>query len=106
MIQGYIYKITVKNPKSVLNGYSYVGKHKLKMTFPNKSIALNDGYFGSGKILREYYKEWGTGYKVDKDILEFIYFFEDIDSKESKHIRKDKKKFIFFENKKNLNIRS
>lgn len=104
--KGYIYKITILNKKSKLCGYTYVGKHNFVGAWLiSKSEALKDGYYGSGKLLMEYYNEWGYGYLVKKEILEWIYAWEDTYKIESKHIKKDKTKFLFFKNKKNLNIK-
>lgn len=55
----YIYKITLTEGK--LKDHYYIGQHKTNN--------LNDGYKGSGTIVKDYYKKHPNGYK--KEILEW-----------------------------------
>ncbi len=54
----YLYKITNK-----VNGKIYVGVHKTKN--------MNDGYMGSGKVIRDALKKYGEN-NFEKEILEFF----------------------------------
>lgn len=59
----YTYKITLL--KGSLNNYYYLGKHSTNN--------LNDGYAGSGKIIKSYYKKYGKLENITytKEILSF-----------------------------------
>lgn len=59
----YLYKIT-----NIINGKIYVGIHKTK--------DLEDGYMGSGKMLKDAIKKYG----IDNFKKEIIEFFEDYNS--------------------------
>lgn len=105
--KGYVYKITVTNRKSELHGCTYIGRHKTNKFFSNETDALNDGYYGSGKILKQYYDVWGKGYGVHKEIIEWIYTWENQSKVEMKHIQEDLKDkgFLFWKKKsKNINL--
>lgn len=68
----YIYKITNK-----LNGKIYIGVHKTK--------DLNDGYFGSGKILGRAIEKHGRE-NFEKEILEFFSSYEEALEKEKETV--------------------
>lgn len=58
---GYIYKVSINNPESILHGCYYIGQHKYKTR--NKSK-----YYGSGILIKQYinkYKDFG----LKKEIL-------------------------------------
>lgn len=61
----YIYKITCLCGN--LNGYYYIGKHSTTHDDP-----LDDGYYGGGVIIRNYYKKYPPqiGVTITKEILE------------------------------------
>jgi hypothetical protein len=58
----YTYQIKVVNPQSSLFGAYYFGKHE--------TDDLNDGYFGSSRILRNYRKTHGI-FGLEKTILQY-----------------------------------
>lgn len=64
----YIYKITLLCG-SLANHY-YYGKHKMK---ENRHNPLTDGYFGSGTIVKDYFKKYGKTRNVTfiKEIVEY-----------------------------------
>lgn len=64
----YIYKITLL--KGSLAGKYYFGKHKMRKDSKNP---LTDGYYGSGKILKDYYKVYPfeQGVTAIKEIIEY-----------------------------------
>lgn len=64
----YVYKIT-----NLINGKIYIGKHQTK--------DLDDGYMGSGKLLKQAIKKYGVE-NFKKDILFFCESKEEMDSKE------------------------
>ena len=59
----YVYKITLL--KGSLAGAYYIGQHRTKK--------MNDGYAGSGTILRNYYKVYGekNGETYTKEIIRY-----------------------------------
>ena len=59
---GYIYKITVNDLNSALYNCYYIGRHVSKK--------FDDGYYGSGVIIKDYINKKGTNF-LKKDI--FIY---------------------------------
>lgn len=59
---GYIYRITITNKDSKLQGKNYIGLHLSKN--------FDDRYFGSGKIIRDYRKRHGQK-GLHKEILDF-----------------------------------
>jgi len=65
----YIYKITCL--KGTLKGHYYIGKHSTKNA--------DWDYYGSGKIIRDYYKKYGRkqGQSIIKEILEYNPSFEE-----------------------------
>ena len=64
----YIYKIT-----NTINNKIYIGVHK--------TIDLNDGYMGSGKLLNKAFEKYGKD-NFDKDILEYFTDYESALSRE------------------------
>jgi group I intron endonuclease len=68
MYKWYIYKITCK-----INGKIYVGQHKTKN--------INDGYMGSGKLMRRAFEKYGKD-NFDKEILNECLSREDAGIKE------------------------
>lgn len=64
----YIYKITfLKGERTA--GHYYIGKRTTK----NNQAPYNDGYYGSGKIVKDYYKMYPPkeGETIIKEIIEF-----------------------------------
>lgn len=59
---GYIYRITIINKESKLQGKNYIGLH-LSKNFDNQ-------YFGSGRIIKDYRKKHGQK-GLHKEILDF-----------------------------------
>lgn len=61
----YVYKTTCLVENSELFNHYYIGQHKTNN--------LDDGYFGSGKLISRYFKEYGIkeGVTVKKEILAF-----------------------------------
>ena len=70
-----IYKIT-----NSLNGKFYIGQHK--------TDNLNDGYMGSGTLLRAYMKKIGKE-NFTKEILHIFDNFEDMDNKEAEIVNEE-----------------
>lgn len=70
----YTYKITLL--KGSLSGYYYYGQHS--------TDNLNDGYIGSGTILKKYYKKYGAleGDTYIKEIVAFFNNLEDLNNAE------------------------
>lgn len=68
----YTYLVYLNEPKSSLCGCIYYGQH----TTDN----LNDGYIGSGKILRDYLKKYPNGYY--RKILNFYNTQEELNKAE------------------------
>lgn len=69
----YTYEIFIDNPESELNGCFYYGKHTTKN--------LNDNYTGSGKLIKEYRKKFGTR-GLKKTILQFADSLEELNQME------------------------
>lgn len=66
----YTYKITLTEGR--LQGHYYLGKHQTEN--------LNDGYKGSGKIIKNYYKKHPKGFV--KEILQFYNSIEELNEAE------------------------
>lgn len=65
----YLYKIT-----NLINGKIYIGAHKTKN--------MNDGYMGSGKIIRQAIEKYGLS-NFEKEIIEIFDDFESMMKRES-----------------------
>lgn len=70
----YVYKITLL--KGSLAGAYYIGQHRTKK--------MNDGYAGSGTILRNYYKVYGekNGETYTKEIIRYCSSIEELNNAE------------------------
>lgn len=79
----YIYKITLL--KGSLAGKYYFGKRKLQKGINNP---MCDGYFGSGIIVKQYYKKYPfeQGVTANKEILEMNYSEEENCEREKYYI--------------------
>lgn len=86
---GYIYRITIVKENSSLNMCNYIGLHT--------SDSLEDKYFGSGKIVRDFRKKYGTKY-FHKEILDYSDNYDELCELEIYYISMEKY------NTKNLNI--
>lgn len=79
----YTYKVTLK--KGSLSGKVYFGQHT--------TTNLNDGYRGSGTIVKQYYKKYPEHDSSDVQILYFYSSKEDLNRAEkelvAKHLGKD-----------------
>lgn len=73
-----IYKITLL--KGSLKDSYYIGQHR--------TLTINDGYAGSGKILRDYYKKYGKvkGETYTKEILYTCNSLEELNNAEALYI--------------------
>lgn len=75
----YIYKIT-----NLINGKVYIGRHSTKN--------IDDGYMGSGTVLRESIKKHGKQNFI-KEILEYTKTFDELCNLEEEYIKKYKTKY-------------
>ena len=73
----YTYMIYINNPESSLYGKVYYGQHSTNN--------LNDGYIGSGKIVKNYIKKYPDGYY--RKILQFYSSAEELDKAENELIK-------------------
>lgn len=74
---GYIYKITVNDSNSILYNCYYIGRHISKK--------FDDGYYGSGVIIKDYINKKGTDF-LKKDILCICESENELNEKELKSI--------------------
>lgn len=74
----YIYKITLLQGK--LAGKYYIGQHRTNN--------MNDGYHGSGTILKRYYKAYGEreGETFTKEILQYCHSIAELNKEEQYYI--------------------
>lgn len=86
---GYIYKTTIKNKESSLDGFFYIGKRQKEK--------FDKNYYGSGKILKDYKKKF-KNFGLSCEILEEADSLEELNKLEKLYIKKYKN----FKN--NLNI--
>lgn len=86
---GYIYRITIVKEDSSLNMYNYIGLHT--------NTNFNDNYFGSGKIIKDFRKKYGTKY-FHKEILDYSNDINELSDLEQYYITME------IHNPKNLNI--
>ena len=86
---GYIYKTTIKNKESSLDGFFYIGKRQ--------KSEFDKNYYGSGKILKDYKKKF-KNFGLSCEILEEANSLEELNKLEKLYIKKYKN----FKN--NLNI--
>lgn len=86
---GYIYKTTIKNKESSLDGFFYIGKRQ--------KSEFDKYYYGSGKILKDYKKKF-KNFGLSCEILEEADSLEELNKLEKLYIKKYKN----FKN--NLNI--
>lgn len=86
---GYIYKTTIKNKESSLDGFFYIGKRQ--------KSEFDKNYYGSGKILKDYKKRYKNK-GLCCEILEEADSLEELNKLEKLYIKKYKN----FKN--NLNI--
>lgn len=86
---GYIYKTTIKNKESSLDGFFYIGKRQKEK--------FDKNYYGSGKILKDYKKKF-KNFGLSCEILEEANSLEELNKLEKLYIKKYKN----FKN--NLNI--
>lgn len=71
----YIYKTT-----NILNGKYYIGMHK--------TLNLEDGYLGSGNLLKKSIEKYGKS-NFKKEILEVCISFEEMKEKEALHVHEE-----------------
>jgi hypothetical protein len=76
-IYGFIYKTTLPD------GRYYIGQHKII-----SQNTLDPTYFGSGRIIRDYIKSKGK-LGLKREILDYGYSFDEMNSLESKHVTED-----------------
>ena len=69
----YIYEIYINDSSSVWNKHYYYGKHT--------TTNLNDNYYGSGKIIKEYIKKHGTK-NLEKKILNYYTSIDELNQAE------------------------
>lgn len=75
----YLYEIIINNPNSTLHEGRYYGKHS--------TTNLEDGYMGSGKLIKSYIAKYGLE-GVTKNILEFFNNEEELNIAEYELIKK------------------
>ena len=88
---GYIYKTTIKNKESSLDGCYYIGKRQ--------KSEFDKNYYGSGKILKDYKKKYKNE-GLYCEILERADSLEELNELEKKYISK------FINDDRNINIAS
>ena len=93
---GYIYKITIEDQDSKLNGCYYIGRHM--------SDNINDNYYGSGVIIKDYIKAKGIK-NLRKEILCECDSEEELNKKEYEEIGDLYKSDSYFINGKCLNMK-
>lgn len=79
----YTYEIKINNPNSSLNNHYYYGKHI--------TSNLKDNYYGSGKIIKIYYKKY-KDMGLIKTILNFYNNEEELNKAEKILIEEKKEK--------------
>lgn len=74
---GYIYKVTVNNPKSIFHNCYYIGK-----SLYNK---CNKKYHDSSYYLKKYKKKWGM-FGLSREILQKCFNIDDLNNSEKRYI--------------------
>ena len=88
---GYIYKTTIKNKESSLDGCYYIGKRQ--------KSEFDKNYYGSGKILKDYKKKYRNK-GLHCEILERANSLEELNELEKKYVSK------YINDDRNINIAS
>ena len=80
----YLYEIRIDNPDSALHGCLYYGKHE--------TFELNDNYYGSGRLILNYKKKYGTVGLI-KTILNFYETTEELLQAEFELVKQKKTEY-------------